>query len=150
MRLFVGPLAEAVSQQDVREFIESGIRPTGPFAFLKRNAARVACTLMEVPGRDGRATIYFAVVHIHPEALGYKAIANLKGEPLKGRPVSVRKYVERNPANERRREQPNIRLKERRGDDRRGHAVRRVHGATKGLVFSPVKAFARVYTEYKD
>jgi hypothetical protein len=149
MRLFVGPLAEAVSLQDVRDLIESGIRPTGPFAFLKKTPGRVNCTMMEVPGRDGRATIYFAIVHIHPATFGGKVVAKLNGTTLRGRPVSVRPYMERHPGNERR-ELPGIPLRERRGHDRRGHAVRRVYGAAKEFVFAPVKEFAREYNEYKD
>ena len=63
---------------------------------------------------------------------------------------TVRRYVERSSDNDRRRDLANIRLNERRADERRGHAVRRVHGARKELVFTPVKAFARIHPDGED
>lgn len=147
MRLFVGPLAESAGQQDVRDFIETGMRPKGPLAFLKKTAGRVSCTMMEVPGGEGRGATYFAVVHIHPTSLAEKVIANLNGALIKSKAVTVREFIERDAVNERRRKPLSEHPWNRRSLDRRGNAVLRVYGSTKQAVFTPVKGFAR---EYKD
>jgi hypothetical protein len=147
MRLFVGPLPEVASQEDVRDFIETALRPRGPFAFFKKTVGRVSCAMMEVAGRDGRGPIYFAIVHVHPASFADKVIVNLNGATIRGRTVTVRKFTERNPANERRREVASEHPWNRRNRDRRGHAVRRTNASNRQVVFAPVKGFAR---EYKD
>jgi hypothetical protein len=147
MRLFVGPLPELTGQQEVRDVIEAAIRARGPLAFLYKAVRRVSCTMMEVPARDGRGPIYFAIVHIHPQDLAVKVIRKLNGAILKGRPLSVREFIERDPENERRRDVPGARPWNRRNRDRRGHAVLRICGSTKQAVFAPVKGFSREYRE---
>jgi hypothetical protein len=147
MRLFVGPLSELTEQQAVRDVIETAIRPNGFLAFLKKTSRRVSCTMMELPARDGRGPIYFAIVHIHPPNLAAKVIRKRNGTIIRTRSVTIREFVERDPANERRRDVFSERPWNRRSRDRRGHALLRICGSTKQAVFAPVKGFSR---EYRD
>jgi hypothetical protein len=150
MRLFVGPLPQSAGQKDVRDFIETGIRQRGPLAFLNKTAGRVSCTMMEVPGREGRGPIYFAIVHIHPASLAEKVIRNLNGSTIRSRAVAIREFIERDPGNERRRSPSSEQPWNRRSLDRRGYAVFRVFrvcGSTRQIIIAPVEGFAR---EYRD
>jgi hypothetical protein len=145
MRLFVGPLSESAGQKDVRDFIETGIRPRGPLAFLNKTTGRVSCTMMEVPGREGRGPIYFAIVHIHPASLAKKAITNLNGSTIRSRAVAVREFIERDPGSERRRRPSSAHPRNQRSLDRRGYAVFRVCGSARQLTIVPVKGYVREY-----
>jgi len=138
MRLFVGPLPEHVSPQDVRNFIGSGIRPRGPLALFKKAPKTVSCTMMETPSYRGQSSTYFAIVQIPFPALAERAIKNLNGGSIGNRQVTVREYVDRDSANDRRRTEASEQAQSRRTRERRGHAILRVYRAPEKVVVAPV------------
>lgn len=147
MRLFVGPLAESASSQDVRRFIQAGISHKGWLGLFKNASGQFSCTMMEVPGRNGFDSTYFAIVQIPLPSLARKAITNLNGASINEKTVSVRMFVERNPANDRRQAIPLDKAAGRRKRERRGHAVPRIFRTAKKVVIEPVMGFAR---EHQD
>jgi RNA recognition motif-containing protein len=147
MKLFVGPLPGTASTQDVRNFIQSGISHKGWFGLFKRASGNFGCTMMEVPDSSRNGSIYFAIVQIPSPSLAQQAIANLNGASINGRAVRVRKFVERNPANDRRLLiLLNYTPSQRKGE-RRGQAVRRIFRTEEAFAFRPVEGFSRVYDE---
>lgn len=153
MRLFVGPLLESVDKRDLEDFVKSGTRRKGPLGLFKKSARLVACTMMESHAGGRAAPIYFAEVQLYPDSLALKAIATLDGTAIRGSAVRVRRFIERAPANDRRRYSLTGRPTDRRARERRGNALLRVAGAakrssagaTRKVVVTPVKGFAREY-----
>lgn len=147
MRLFVGPLPEFASSQDVRNFIRAGISPKGWLGLFKKASGQFSCTMMEVPDRNGFDPIYFAIAQIPSPSLARKAITNLNGASINGKTVRVRMFVERNPANDRRQAIPLDETAGRRRRERRRHAVRRTFRTPKKVDIEPVIGFTRVYDD---
>jgi hypothetical protein len=153
MRLFVGPLPETVDQRDLGDFVGSGSRRKGPLGLFKKTARPVACTMMESHAGAHAAPIFFAVVHLYPDSLALKAIATLDGNALRGRMVRVRRFIERDTANDRRRNGSPSQSVDQRARERRGDAVLRIAGtgrrssagAARKVVVTAVKGFAREY-----
>ena len=103
MKLFVGPLPEFISPQDVRNFIGAGIRPKGLLALFKKPRGALTCTMMEVPNQQGPGCTCFAIMQIPFPALAERAIKNLNGAAIGGTRVTVRKYVDRDSTKDRHR-----------------------------------------------
>jgi len=141
MRLYVGPLPDYVDQKDVRAFVESAIRPKGFLRFLEKKTGPVTCTMMQSQ-RPGSLPVYFAVVHVHPHRRALRAIAALNGTAIRGGVVRVRRFIVRNPANDRRRNISLERPSDRRRRERRGYALLRV-GAANRLGIAPLDPMAR-------
>lgn len=153
MRLFIGPLLESVDKRDLEDFVKSGTRRQGPFGLFRKTARLVACTMMESYADARAAPIYFAVVQLYPDSLALKAIANLDGTAIRGSAVRVRRFIERAATNDRRPNGSTSRPTDQRARERRGTALLRVAGAankssagaTRKVIVTPVKGFAREY-----
>jgi len=119
MLIFVRLLPEAVTQGELRRFVERAIHSPWRSLFFSRSKIRMA-EIRKLVNRATGSVEYHGLVDIEPARGAVTAIRRLNLTPLKGKTVEVRKYYKRSALRDRReRSAPEEVSENRRKRDRR-------------------------------
>ncbi|PLY11967.1 MAG: hypothetical protein C0631_17780 [Sedimenticola sp.] len=126
MDIFIRNLPESVTRLDLINFIEKGLKPRWSL-FGSNNGRMLKCQIFVVTNMHTRASEFHALAKVEPSSAANSLIAKLNGSLLKGKPMTVRKFMRRSILRNRRRQSLEIkpeRTENQRRTDRRRSNIR--------------------------